>query len=445
MAKPRDKEPVIHTKKHIARLERERRQTRMILIAFIAILVSVAGLITYALVYPKYILPNRAVAKVGNVPITVGEWQARVRMYRTQLINQMNVYQQYTQIFGMDMSSQIQQLTSQLNDSTTLGQTVLDQMIDEELIRQEAARRGITASAQEVDQAIQSAYQYFPNGSPTPTITPTSITFPTLSPETLKLVTITPTPTEFMTATSTPTLTPTATFTPNPSMTPTATTPPTSTPTSTLTPTAAPTDTPQPTSTPFTYQAFQDEYNQGVQSAEKLGLTAEQVRQLYATNILRQKLFNIITADVPRTQDEVWARHILVADEATAETIRQQLVNGADFAALAAKYSIDTATKDKGGDLGWFAKGVMVPEFEQVAFSMKVGEISQPVKTQFGYHIIQVLAHEVVPLDASAYSQAQQTAFKDWLKGLRTTYNVQTFNIWQNIVPTDPAIPASAQ
>ncbi len=446
MAKPRDKQPVIHTKKHIARLERERRQTRIILFSFIGIVVVIIGLLGYGYLDINYLQYRRAVAQVGNVSITVGEWQARVRMYRTQLINQLNVYQQYTQMFGMNLSSQTQQITSQLNDPTTLGQTVLDQMINEELMRQEAAKRDITASSQEVDDAIQASYQYFPSGSPTPTITPTSVTtFPTLSPETLKLVTITPTPTEFMTATVTPTLAPTATLTPNPSVSPTATLPPTSTATPGPTATITPTGTPIPTATPFTYQAFQTEYNQGLQSAEKLGLTAEQTRQLYAVNVLRQKLFKIITADVPHSQDEVWARHILVADAATAETIRQQLVNGADFATLAAKYSTDTGTKDKGGDLGWFGKGVMVQEFEQAAFSLKVGEISQPVKSQFGYHIIQVLAHETVPLDASAYSQAQQTAFNNWLTGLRKTYNVQTFDIWKTIVPTNPAIPTAAQ
>jgi parvulin-like peptidyl-prolyl isomerase len=192
-------------------------------------------------------------------------------------------------------------------------------------------------------------------------------------------------------------------------------------------------------------QGFQDQYNKSVASLVQLGLTQDQVRQLYVVNVLRGKLFNIITADVPRTQDQVWARHILVADLATANTVRQRLINGEDFAKVAAEVSTDTGSKDKGGDLGWFGKGVMVAEFEQAAFSLKVGEISQPIKSQFGYHIIQVLAHETVPLDANAYSQAQQTAFNDWLNGLRTTYKVQTFDIWQNIVPTDPAAPAAAQ
>ena len=95
----------------------------------------------------------------------------------------------------MDLSAQQQQLLTQLDNSTSIGQTVIDQMIDEELIRQEAAARGISAAPQDVEQEIQAAYQYYPLGSPTPTVTPAPVAAPTLSPETLALVTITPTAT----------------------------------------------------------------------------------------------------------------------------------------------------------------------------------------------------------------------------------------------------------
>jgi peptidyl-prolyl cis-trans isomerase D len=455
MSNPRENKPVLHTRKHMARLEREQRQTRWILISFIVIVVSAVGLVGYAYLDANYLQFRRPVARVGNVSLTVAEWQSRVRMQRSGLINQLQLYAQYAQYFGMDLSSQEQQINAQLNDSAALGQTVIDSMIDEELIRQEAAKRGITASTQEVDQAIQANFRYYPSGTPTPSITPTSVSTPTLGPDTLAIITLTPTPTLVLTSVASPTATlslatsPTATLnlttSPTPSITPAATA--SATPTSTVgpSPTATGTSTPLPTATPYTQQGFEAAYKNSTDQLKALGLTDAQIHQLYETNILRQKLFDVITAAVPHMQDQVWARHILVADEATANTARQRLVNGESFAAVAAAMSTDTGTKDKGGDLGWFAKGVMVPEFEAAAFSLKVGEISQPVKSQFGYHIIQVLAHTETPLDASGYAQAQQTAFNDWLKNARTEYKVVTYNNWQNIVPTDPAAPVLPQ
>src|SRR5581483_3512791 len=262
---------------------------------------------------------------------------------------------------------------------------------------------------------------------------PTSITFPTLSPDTLAIVTITPTPTEFLTPTLT--LTPTLDLTASP----TAAIPPTATPTLGPTATITPTASITPTATPYTLEEFQKNYKDGADSLMKLGLTEAQIRQLYANNLLRAKLFDVITADTPRTQEQVWARHILVKDEATAKQVEDRLAKGEDFATIAKEMSTDTGSAVVGGDLGWFGKGAMVPEFETAAFSLKVGEISQPIQSQYGYHIIQVLAHENVPLDASAYEQARQTAFSDWLTKARDEYKVQTFDVWQSIVPTDPA------
>lgn len=84
---------------------------------------------------------------------------------------------------------------------------------------------------------------------------------------------------------------------------------------------------------------------------------------------------------------QIRASHILVKSEAEAKDIQDQLKNGASFEELAKKHSIDGAAQ-KGGDLGWFGKGSMIPDFEKVAFGLKQGETSGIVKTQFGYHII---------------------------------------------------------
>jgi parvulin-like peptidyl-prolyl isomerase len=84
---------------------------------------------------------------------------------------------------------------------------------------------------------------------------------------------------------------------------------------------------------------------------------------------------------------KVRASHILVEKQSQALRILEELKQGVSFAELARKYSQCPSAK-RGGDLGFFGRGQMVKEFEQAAFALKEGEVSQPVKTQFGYHII---------------------------------------------------------
>ncbi len=83
------------------------------------------------------------------------------------------------------------------------------------------------------------------------------------------------------------------------------------------------------------------------------------------------------------------ARHILVSTEAQCSELKQQIENGADFAALAQQHS-SCPSKAQGGDLGEFGPGQMVPEFDKVVFSAPVNEVQGPVKTQFGYHLLEV-------------------------------------------------------
>lgn len=90
-------------------------------------------------------------------------------------------------------------------------------------------------------------------------------------------------------------------------------------------------------------------------------------------------------------QPDIKARHILVKDKKTAEEVKAKLDKGEDFAELAKEYSTDTGSAANGGDVGWFGTGEMVPEFEKAALKMKKDEISEPVKSEYGYHIIQLL------------------------------------------------------
>ena len=102
--------------------------------------------------------------------------------------------------------------------------------------------------------------------------------------------------------------------------------------------------------------------------------------------------------------------------------------------------STDTGSAAKGGDLGWFGTGAMVKEFETAAFALeKPGDYTQtPVKSQFGYHIIQLIAKQDRPLTADQYKTAKDKAFSDWLEAARKEYGVQTFDIWKEHVPTEP-------
>ena len=175
-----------------------------------------------------------------------------------------------------------------------------------------------------------------------------------------------------------------------------------------------------------------------------LGLTEADYRDLVKFDLLRSKIFDYVTADIKPFDEQVWARHILVADEATANSVRERLLKGEDFAAIASELSTDTSNKDKGGDLGWFGKGTMVPPFEEAAFSQKVGEIGKPVQTDFGWHIIQVIGHEDRPLTADQFDQAKQNAFSKWLEDLRAKAEadglIEIFDYWKERVPLDPTL-----
>jgi len=126
-----------------------------------------------------------------------------------------------------------------------------------------------------------------------------------------------------------------------------------------------------------------------------------------------------------REAEQVHARHILVADEETGTQVLARLNAGEDWAALAQEYSQDTSNKDNAGDLGWFPRGMMVPEFEEVAFSLARGKTSDLVQTDFGYHIIQVLEKGTRELDEQIYNSLVQQAFQKWLDEQKANAQVE--------------------
>jgi parvulin-like peptidyl-prolyl isomerase len=178
---------------------------------------------------------------------------------------------------------------------------------------------------------------------------------------------------------------------------------------------------------------------------KKLGLTEEEAREEIEDRIIQEKIYKKVTGNLSVSDEEITqfyetnqaqftqprkVRHILVKQKALADKLYTQLKNGASFAALAKKYSQDTGSAKKGGELT-IQKGQTVAPFDKVAFELDKGEISKPVKTQFGWHIIQALAPvKTTPLDdvkntikQQLLTQKQKSAMDTWLKELQRKYS----------------------
>jgi len=145
--------------------------------------------------------------------------------------------------------------------------------------------------------------------------------------------------------------------------------------------------------------------------------------------------------DISCSQNQVWARHILVEDETSAIEIKNSLNEGADFCQLANDRSTDPGTKSNCGDLGWFGAGEMVSEFEEVVFSLNIGETSDPVETQNGFHIIQVLGNEERMLSPEECDNLKEQSFQDWLTETRNTSDITIMDYWVDRVPEEPTLP----
>lgn len=355
------------SREELSRHERETLAQRYLLIGMAALVALILAILGFGF-WREYIARNsEPVATVVGRPLTL-ESYARKLDFRRKTIDQQKQYMQMQlQSFSGNESlvdlvrQQIQQLQF---TQIMLPEQTLDQMIDEELIRQEAARRGLTVTAEEIDEETKNNFGDPPaaEAAPSPTADPSA------------------------SAASQPT----AEASPAPT---------------------AVQATPVPTAD---VQARLKEF------LSVYGLSEAEYKQMVEVQVLYRKLEEAMGAEVTTTADQLRARHILVETEEKAKELVEKLRGGASFEELAKTESTDTGSKEKGGDLGWFTEGMMVPEFDKAVFQLEPNKISDPVNTTYGWHIIELLEKEQNrPLDEQMLNRKKSAALPDWLDKTR--------------------------
>jgi parvulin-like peptidyl-prolyl isomerase len=145
--------------------------------------------------------------------------------------------------------------------------------------------------------------------------------------------------------------------------------------------------------------------------------TTASFEQALMDDMLATKMVEKILSNVPQSELQANARHILVASQEEAERLRQEILAGADFAELAVLYSMDLSTRPAGGDLGWFARGTLtMPSVEEAIFQLEPGELSDVIASELGYHIVQLVQLEDRPLSYDTWIRRQEQAIERWLE-----------------------------
>ncbi len=424
----KSQEPRIPTKKYIARSQREQKERRKMLIGAgivfgVILLVLVIGVLDQTV-----FKDNRPVAKVNDQTIRTEDFVKRVKLQRMNRNSLALQYYQFGQSLGADFSQYIQSIQTEMDNPVQFGSGVLDFMIDEIVINNYAQAEGISVSEEEVQRELQSQFGFYPDGTPTPENTPTPYTTSTMSAEQYQVITATPIaePTESPATEETEAV---------------ETTPATEVE-ATEVPETEPTEepTPFPTATPYTQAGFEENFNASLETYQEIGITRQDLVDGLRNQLIYEKVFDKITADVQTEEEQIWARHILVGTLEEAIAVINRLENGEDWDVVAAEVSTDDSNKDRGGDLGWFGKGVMDPAFEEGAYALEVGEISQPVQSSFGWHVIQMVGKEVRPLEASRLQQLQTQEFADWLEAQKANYTIEKYDERvAEVVPSEPA------
>jgi parvulin-like peptidyl-prolyl isomerase len=393
--KVKKQKPTGLTRKQHSRLEKEKRLERFVLWGVSLVVVAVVGVLGYGLISEKIIKAREPVAMVGDAPITTDEFQDRVRFARMQMQRQLWSLQQRqaaadptdpnSEFMLEYLQEEIRKVQTELEpeNATTLGDQILNQLLQEELVRQEAERRGIVVTPGEVQQQIETSFGYDSNPA---------------APE------------------------------------PAASSP------LTQTDTLTPTEDPFPTPTPMTRERFQQLYTEFLnESLKPLGISEEQYRSWLEASLLTQKLREQMAAEIPTTAEQVNLNVLNASSQERANELAARLDAGEDFQTLAEEMT--GSQTEYATELGWLPKDILEnnlgAEVADLAFSLEVGEHSQPIMGSDGtwYNILEVVGHEEREIDPWVRQQMVDEAFQAWLEAQQFLVEKRTY---QDRVPTEP-------
>ncbi len=413
------------TRKEILLARKQQQEKRRVSLIVGGIVGLILVIVVAAVVVEYSLRPSQAVAIVNGETITLRQWQSRVRFQRAQIIIGL---ESIAESLGGDIG-QVQQFAGQQislllpQGASQLGQGVLDQLIDEALIRQEASRRGITVSDAEVDEAIGEQFLYFGGDSPTPFPTATATIAPTPS--------LTPLPTPVITDVL-----------------------PTATPSPTVTP--GPTSTPRPTATPVSEESFREQLAEQLDRLQELGVAEATFREIVRAGLYQERIVEALAAeaDLPTEALHVSYFSLTYDDE---ELANQALVDIASRGYLTVWNEArsapppadpETAPPVRAGELVWRTEAELqnasiAPTVVAAVFSLDLNTPSDILRSDVvpdtpQFLIVMVSGRENQPLTESELNAEKQAVLNSWLATSRS--GVSLTELWRGRVPASPAL-----
>ena len=379
------------THKQLARSRVEKKERRNIFIAVGVIAAIVVIIMLVGLVSELIIKPGQPVARVDGVEITTAQFQERVRFERARTID---LIEEYADLFGVE---QVYGIAGQLNEYETIGEQVLDGMVDEILVRQSAADLGFQVSDDEVTQLLEEQEGYYRYGTPTPL--PSRTPFPT------------PTP-----------ISPTETV-----------------------PTPLPTPTLRPIPTAVTQNAFEDAYRGQLRLFRRANVGEDVYRAAVELQLLTNQVREYLAQDLPLEAEQVDLDMLYFATEEEANVYLARLEAGESFEILLDEARADAEDGVSSRTFLWTPYDELAEQVGSMvatlAFTLEVAEYSRVIEMEDGqFALLQITGHEERELSASILNRQEDQAYTTWLEGLREAAEIEKYEYWVNRVPRTPAL-----